>query len=139
MSFEKKAQVFLIPALEVTLFWSAVSPLLDKVSSHSEGELEADDFLPLLREGQMELWIAIKDKRVIAAMITQVIPYPRKNVLRIISIAGEQMDLWMDQIWRVEDFARARNCRALELWGRKGWLKILKDWKNSYHVLTKEL
>jgi len=27
----------------------------------------------------------------------------------------------------------------MEVWGRKGWKKILTDWKDSYVVYTKEL
>jgi hypothetical protein len=27
----------------------------------------------------------------------------------------------------------------MELWGRKGWKKMLPDWKDSYTVFTKEL
>tara|TARA_R100000963_G_C4568975_1_gene54663 strand:+ start:187 stop:531 length:345 start_codon:yes stop_codon:yes gene_type:complete len=109
------------------------------MSPHSEGELEPDDFYDLLVEGEMQLWIALEDGKIIASMISQVVPYPRKRVLRIISIGGEDMDKWINSLPLVEDWALEMGCTSLECWGRKGWLKVLTDWKCSYHILTKDL
>ena len=135
----QNCSVHILRPEEVDLFWNHVEPLLKKVVPHSEGELEPEDFLPLLKTGEMDLWIVIMDKRVIAAMITQVIPYPRKNVCRILAIAGEGLHIWMKHFPMLEEWARQRDCKHIELWGRKGWLRVLKNWKNSYHILTKEI
>ena len=43
----------------------------------------AEDFYPYLMDGQMQLWVAINDGELDASMVTQIIPYPRKRVLRI--------------------------------------------------------
>jgi len=37
----------------------------------------------------MQLWIVTEDKEVIAALVTQVVAYPQKKILRLISLAGE--------------------------------------------------
>ena len=39
----------------------------------------------------------------------------------------------------VEAFAIKYECSALEMWGRKGWKKLLPDWKDSYIVYTKDI
>ena len=39
----------------------------------------------------------------------------------------------------VEAFALRVGCSSMELWGRKGWKKMLPDWKDSYIVFTKDL
>ena len=119
--------------------WDSVREHLLRMSPHSEGELEPDDFYDLLVEGEMQLWIALEDGKIIASMISQVVPYPRKRVLRIISIGGEDMDKWINSLPLVEDWALEMGCTSLECWGRKGWLKVLTDWKCSYHILTKDL
>jgi len=49
------------------------------------------------------------------------------------------MDGWIKYLPLIEDWALSVGCTSLECWGRKGWLKILKDWKCSYHILTKDL
>ena len=39
----------------------------------------------------------------------------------------------------VESFAVRLECSALEMWGRKGWKKLLPDWNDTYIVYTKDL
>jgi len=39
----------------------------------------------------------------------------------------------------IEGFAIKYGCTAIELWGRKGWKKLLPEWKDAYTVYTKEL
>ncbi len=109
------------------------------MTPHSEGELEPEDFYIPLIEGDMQLWAALIEEEIIASMVTQIIPYPRKKVLRIISIAGEDMKNWIDNLPIIENWALSNGCTSLECWGRKGWLKILEDWKCSYHIITKDL
>ena len=50
--------------------------------------VDSDDFLEPLTHGDMQLWIATEDKNLHSVMITQIIPYPQKQVLRVISLAG---------------------------------------------------
>jgi len=101
--------------------------------------MEAADFLPMLSASEMQLWIATEGGEVLAAMVTQYIPYPRKKVLRVISIGGGDMDKWFPFYPELEAFAQGLGCSHLEAWGRKGWGKILKGWTNSYHIFTKEI
>jgi hypothetical protein len=119
--------------------WDTVHVHLERMSPHSEGELTSEDFYIPLAEGDMQLWLAFIESEILASMVTQIVPYPRKKVLRIISIAGEDMNNWIDNLPLIEDWALSQGCTSLECWGRKGWLKVLEDWKCSYHILTKNL
>ncbi len=131
----------LVPPDEVNRIWDFVEPFLGMMTPYTEGELLPEDFYESLTNGGMQLWVAVTENEVVAAMVTQVIPYPRKNVLRIICIGGQHMDKWLRFFPRVEDFALYAGCSSMECWGRKGWLRILKDWgwKCSYHIITKDL
>ena len=130
----------LISPEDVPYVWEDVGPMLAKVTEHSEGELEPDDFLDNLMIGNMQLWIATEDKEILLSMVTQVVSYPQKKVLRVITISGEKFkeahDKFNDMI---ESFAIKKGCSAMELWGRKGWKKMLPEWKDSYIVFTKDL
>ena len=132
-------EVGLVPPTQVPHIWEKVHEHLLRMAPHSEGELEPEDFFEALTEGEMQLWVAIENKDIVASMVTQVVPYPRKRVLRIISIGGDGMDRWIEQLPMVEDWALSMGCTSLECWGRRGWLKVLKDWKCSYHIITKDL
>ena len=124
---------------EIETFWPQVKDQLARCTPHSEGELEPEDFKAFLTEGEMQLWLAIDDGELLASMVTQVVTYPRKRILRIIAIGGGEMERWIHFLSGLENWAMEQGCTALECWGRKGWLRVLEDWKCSYHVLTKDL
>ena len=132
-----KAQI--VQPEDIAYIWGEVAPLLDKVKEHTEGELETDDFLEPLTHGDMQLWIATEQSDVHAVMVTQIIAYPQKKVLRIISLAGEDFEEIRSFQEMIEGFAVKLECTALEMWGRKGWKKLLPDWKDTYIVYTKDL
>ena len=124
---------------DIAYIWEEVAPLLDKVKEHTEGELETDDFLEPLTHGNMQLWIATEDKDIHAVMVTQFVIYPQKNILRIISLAGDDFEKIRNFQEIIEGFAIKNECTALEMWGRKGWKKLLPDWRDTYIVYTKDL
>ena len=124
---------------DVAYVWEEVAPLLDTVKEHTEGELETDDFLEPLTHGDMQLWIATEGSTVHGVMVTQLIPYPQKKILRIISLAGDNFAELRDFQEMIEAFAVKTGCTALEMWGRKGWKKLLPDWEDTYVVYTKDL
>ena len=132
-----KAQI--VAPEDIAYIWEEVAPLLDKVQEHTEGEVESDDFLEPLTHGDMQLWIATEDKNLRSVMITQIIPYPQKQVLRVISLAGSDFKKLNQFQAMLESFAIRTGCTSLELWGRRGWRKLLPDWESNYIVYTKDL
>ena len=46
-------------------------------------KLEPEDFYEALTNAEMQLWVALDDGDIIASMVSQIIPYPRKQILRI--------------------------------------------------------
>ena len=124
---------------DIAYIWEDVAPLLEMVKEHTEGELETDDFLEPLTHGNMQLWNATEDKDIHAVMVTQFVIYPQKNILRIISLAGDDFEKIRNFQEIIEGFAIKNECTALEMWGRKGWKKLLPDWRDTYIVYTKDL
>jgi|TARA_R100000687_G_C6321948_1_gene105460 hypothetical protein len=124
---------------DVAYVWDKVHPFLDRVQEHTEGELNSEDFLEPLTHGDMQLWIFTKDNEVHSVMVTQIIDYPQKKILRVISLAGESFEEIKYFQENLEVFALKMECSALELWGRKGWKKLLPDWNDTYIVYTKDL
>ena len=125
---------------DVPYIWDNVAPLLSKVIQHSEGELETDDYLSNLMSGSMQLWVVTEDGKIILSMVTQIIQFPQKKVLRTIALAGERFKEVHSQFSdMLASYALKNECSSLELWGRKGWKKMLPDWKDTYIVYTKDL
>ena len=132
-----KAQI--VQPEDIAYIWEEVAPLLEKVKEHTEGEFETDDYLEPLTHGDMHLWIATEYSDVKAAMVTQFAIYPQKNILRIVSMAGDDFEEIRGFQDMIEAFAVRMGCSALEMWGRKGWKKLLPDWNDTYIVYTKDL
>ena len=134
-------KVVLIQPGDLELVWDEVVPLIEAALKYSEGEVIPEDLVKPIKIGKMQLWVALSDG-VIAAMITEIVVYPRKRVLRVITIAGKDghgMSKWYGFLPLVEGFALSNNCSSLEAWTRKGMAKKLTDWEHKYMVITKDL
>ncbi len=136
---EPSCKVALVEAEDIDMVWDDVSPLIEKALRHAEGELIPDDIKKHLDSANLRLWVALKDKDVIAAMVTEIIQYPRKKIVRVITLAGKDMSLWYDFLPMLEGYAIRHGCSSLEAWTRKGMTRKLKDWKHSYDIITKDL
>ena len=135
----RSCQVALVEAEDVDMVWSEVSPLIRKALLHAEGELIPEDIKKHLDTSDLRLWVALENKDVLAAMVTEIIQYPRKKIVRVITLAGKDMNMWYEFLPMVEGYAIRNGCSSLEAWSRKGMARKLKDWKHSYDIITKDL
>lgn len=111
-----KVRAFLIPAIEIL------------GGTHTE-----TDVLVLLLSGKMQLWMSTN-----AALITEVITYPRLNRLSVF-VAGGNMDEIMAMKPALESFAAKNNCAQCKIEGRRGWEKIHQDYQFLSISLLKEI
>jgi len=121
--------------------WHEVEPLIEKALVHSEGELHTEDVLRLIFEEKQVLWVGMKDGEIFCAGVTEIVVYPRKKVLRIITFAtksGHDYEHWINFAEVIEGFAVRHGCSSLEAWTRKGLARKLK-WDNEYSVITKDI
>ena len=132
-------KVALVEAEDIDMVWDDVVPLIEKALRHAEGELIPDDIKKHLDSANLRLWVALEGRDVIAAMVTEIIQYPRKKIVRVITLAGKDMSLWYDFLPMLEGYAIRHGCSSLEAWSRKGMARKLKDWKHSYDIITKDL
>ena len=74
-------------------------------------------------------------------MVTEILTSPNGDTLAVVLIAGREMDKWMKLYPRLVSYAEAKGCRWIEVHGRKGWERMLRDrgFEFSHVVLRKEL
>lgn len=135
----RNCKVALITKEDIELVWDEVTPLIEKALRHAEGELIPSDIKKHLDTGDLRLWVALEGQNILASMVTELIDYPRKRIVRIITLAGKNMDMWYDFLPMIEGYAVKNGCSSLEAWTRKGMTRKLKDWKHSYDIITKDL
>ena len=132
-------RIAMISPDDINVVWDRMSEYIQQVVDHSRGEATLEDYYENISTGDMQLWVAVSKNEVLACMVTQIAPYPSKRVLRIIALGGVEMERWIEFLPDIEHWAMNMGCTSLEAWGRKGWLKILRDWECTYHILTKDL
>jgi len=149
--FEHEGQEFYLVLVEpedVGEVWPFVRDGVEKAMVHSDSVMDGDDFIPELTAGAVRLWVFISDGVIVGHMITQVIRYPRKSFVRVLTMecrGGEHglvgMDLWSKFVPTVEEYGMMHGCAHLEAYTRKGMVKALEKhgWENQYHIVTKQI
>ena len=72
-------KIILVSPDDVPHIWDRILPYIE-LSQTDEKELSPDDFLDSLVGGEMQLWVVVEGKEVIACMISRFANYPQKKV-----------------------------------------------------------
>ena len=135
-------EVSLVPTNEITKVWDRIEPLVDKVIPYTYGRMLTVDVLHSLITNQYHLWIIYKDDEEIEAIaITEFMKYPRKTVLLINFISGDNLDKWIKELDKtLVKFSKESGCEFLEAWGRAGWeRKVTKlGWIKKFTIVEKQ-
>jgi len=97
-------------------------------------DVEAD-----VLHGNAYLWLAIEDRTVLAAAVTKVTSDENERLCTLVACAGHDWRRFGSLIDGLEDYARAEDCRAMEICGRPGWSRRLKDYRLVKAVIRKNL
>jgi hypothetical protein len=105
--------------------------------AHDDGTYGFDDVVSGILSGHMQLW-----RKGSSAIVTQVLSFPKRNVIRVFLAYGDQETLAeMEPL--IEQWALAVGCTEAMVVGRKGWARsYLKrgGWQVSpLVVLTRKL
>ena len=125
----------------VETWWSLVEEYLNTALKYSLGEYSIDDIKNLCISKDMQLWVKF-DKEVQGAFVTKINKYPQKNLLLVILLGGDKFQEWRDEADALLNaFGKQHNCEYVELFGRKGWGKLLKDinYKEQTRLFAKEI
>ena len=123
---------------EINGIWDQVKGLIAKTN---DSVLNEKDILEYLLTGYYILWIATgKDSdSVVGAMTIEYAYYPRDKMCRVVTIAGEKMSDWIDDLYILEEWAKAQGCHYMDMYARRGWKKVLKEYKEDCILLRKKL
>lgn len=125
-----------VPKQDIFLIWTKVAPLLQKAL---DGTYDIIDVEQGLQDNRFQLFISWNNG-IESAVITEIAEYPKAKVLRYVLAGGTNLENWLEEIQEViEKFAKKNHCTQLEVAGRKGWLKKLKDFKEKAILLSKDL
>lgn len=122
-----------VPSEMVPIVWPEVASMLEDALSYGNGEYELVDIFEAVRSGAMQLWATEK-----SVAVTTLIQYPRRTTCLIAAAGGDLEDL-KEHLPLVEEWAIWQGCDAIEVMGRKGWLRVLPDYHQCQVHLRKAL
>ena len=127
----------------VTAPQSAMSSLADEFERCADYIVAALEYAGHSHTLQ-DVWQAIQNKQAAffplekSAIVVEIVDYPQRATCRI-WLAGGDMEELIQAEKNICIWARERGCDSMEIIGRKGWERQLRDYKPTATVLVKDL
>lgn len=131
-----------VPADDARLWWPQVGQWCEDALVYASGLLLLEDVQKAVAERDMQMWLIHQSAELKAVCITQIHVFPRAKVLEVIILGGSGMDGWLPDLLDVlEKFAAAHGCKAVNAYGRRGWINVLRPhgWRDSVVMISKEV
>ena len=117
---------------QVDEVWKDVKYLIEQTD---DTETDSDDIYQYLRSGHWSLWIFVGDNGIQVAGTTSFVYYGNKKMCRIETVAGTERGDWLWTLQEVEEWAKLNECIAMDIFGRKGWEKVLKPFDYNFEAV----
>ena len=126
---------------EIPDIWNNVKDIISQGLVSANDLLNDEDVLNYLNQGLYTLWIATEpdSDSVVAAMTIQYAYFPKYKMCRIVTIAGQRMNEWIGDMYMLENWAKTQGCDYIDMYARRGWKKMLKEYKEDCILLRKKL
>jgi len=117
-----------VPKEHAGAVWPKIEAYVESATRRTGGRYLPADVLIEILEGRMLLWIAFEGEEVIGVAVSYFIDYPRKKVLAVPFMAGEDFVRWGDSLLKLlRKWAFDNGCGTLEACARPGWARVFKD------------
>ncbi len=103
------------------------------------GEMFVSDIVRALAARRFLLWLAWDGKELCGAVVTELAETINGRVCVIVAMGGKDRKRWLHLLEQLEEYALLEGCRAMRLYGRKGWKRVLRDYRETRVVMEKEL
>jgi hypothetical protein len=119
-------------------FWPYVAPLIK--AAMEKGRLS--DYAGVehsLRSGSALLWIAWNGEKIKAAAVTELGQANGEKFCTIVACGGHDCTQWLHLLAQLEAYGKHEGCVAMRIYGRRGWLKLLPEYRATRVLLEKKL
>ena len=131
----------------VLKLWHVIEPQIEKALKHSQGESDTFDiFNWLMSPDYAQCWVVFnEDKKPLNVTITRINAYGQHRSLCIVATASfeqgkvntfntrdESQEPYKVMHEKLYDFAKENKLKRIELYGRPGWKRLLKDVYGKY-------
>lgn len=121
---------------EIDNNWDDVKGFISDAIKYSHDRYTIDSVYKCVSEKSMQLWKLTEDNKIVGAGTSYITNYPNKTVCTIAFYGGKMP---YETISTMENWARESGCDEIEIVGRKGWLRQMKEYKLIHTTIGKEL
>ena len=136
-------QVILLTPKQVVEHWRTIESAIASALKSSVGESTTYDYLTWLQDPEhYQCWAVQDEEKIVNISITKINNYATHKSLHLITttgINGGRWDTYKEAHHTIEDYARRRGCRRIEMYGRKGWSRVLNKLEGSQNEKYKEV
>ena len=118
--------------------WDEVGPVLSRAMER-QSAYTLGDVRQLLESANAQLWVARTDGALLGVAVTKVFDFPQERVVEVSLAAGDEFERWGRFLKDIEEWAAAIGAKRVRIMGRKGWVRMLKDYKETRVILEKAL
>jgi hypothetical protein len=101
------------------------------------GDWTLDQIRTGVLDGRYLLWIAVADGKARGAAVTRIVAPPR--ICEVVACGGDCRGHIPRLLKVIEDFARRDGCDRVRISGRRGWARMLRDYRQPFITLEKVL
>jgi len=129
---------------DIPRVWRLARPFVKRALRYADGQMAPDHVLAELLADRAQLWFVWdrKERKLLGVATTQVVKFPLKQILRVITVAGTDGRRWgrkLDEA--LTAYARGLGIRKLDAIGRRGLERRLEPlgWKAEAIIVGKEI
>ena len=116
----------------VHTIWDDIKEYIDRTEDQ---DTSTSSVYKALTEGYWHLWVAIGDTGIVCAATTSFVFYPSGKMCRVETVGGDGMDKWLFALKEIEEWAKLNGCIAMDIFGRKGWEKVLAPLDYNFEAI----
>lgn len=130
-----------IPTADIDRSWFICGPMLDKAIKNGSDPYTLEDYKNGLKAGTHQLWTWVENDKILCCAITRINTYPSTKILSLPVIGGSALKMWKEPAQKIiADWAKKNGCSEMEGYAiRKGWLRVLPNWKAVWVTIRRSL
>lgn len=98
-----------------------------------------DELERAVLNGHALVWLAVEETKVEGVAVTQIVLTENSKVCMVQACGGKDCSHWLHLLADIEQYAKAQGCDCTRIMGRKGWARVLKNYKTTKIVLERRL
>lgn len=133
----KPPDLLCVDPKNVHQIWAQARPFI-KAAIERTGLSEFEDIERDVISGDQLLWLALSD-HIEAAATTQLIKTSGKPVLVVTACSGADRARWLPLFAKIEKYGKDEGCKCVRIYGRKGWERVLNNYRVEHVILERQL